>query len=70
MSDVERLTKQDVIDSPRLGFWVHAGDFNQKIEQGQRREAELQQRLTAADERADVLEGLLRRVVDSSVLSF
>ena len=55
MSDVERLTKQDVIDSPRLGFWVHAGDFNQKIEQGQRREAELQQRLTAADERADVL---------------
>lgn len=30
----------------------------------------LQQRLTAADERADVLEGLLRRVVDSSVLSF
>lgn len=30
----------------------------------------LQQRLTAADERADVLEGLLHRVVDSSVLSF
>jgi len=30
----------------------------------------LQQRLTAADERADMLEGLLRRVVDSSVLSF
>lgn len=30
----------------------------------------LQQRRTAADERADVLEGLLRRVVESSVLSF
>ncbi|PUB43181.1 hypothetical protein [Pseudomonas sp. GV047] len=34
------------------------------------REDALQQRLTAADERADVLEGLLRRVVESSVLSF
>lgn len=32
--------------------------------------SDLQQRLTAADERADVLEGLLRRVVESSVLSF
>ncbi|NVZ73775.1 hypothetical protein HX859_02655 [Pseudomonas gingeri] len=30
----------------------------------------LQQRLTTADERVDVLEGLLRRVVDSSALSF
>lgn len=32
--------------------------------------SEARQGLTAADERADVLEGLLRRVVDSSVLSF
>ena len=63
MSDVVRLTRQDVADSPRQGFWVHAGDFNQKIEQGLRREAALQQRLTAADERVDVLEGLVRKTL-------
>jgi hypothetical protein len=31
---------------------------------------EAEQRLTAADERADLLEGLLQRVVHASVLSF
>lgn len=31
---------------------------------------EMQQRLAAADERAEVLEGLLRRVIESSVLIF
>ncbi|QJI28925.1 hypothetical protein HKK55_09420 [Pseudomonas sp. ADAK18] len=41
MSDVERLTQQGVGASERKGFWVHAGDFNQKIEQGQAREAYL-----------------------------
>lgn len=56
MSDIARLTKQDVAESPRKGFWVHAGDLNQKIEQGQLREAALQLRLTAADERIDELE--------------
>lgn len=62
MSNVERLTKQDVIDSPRLGFWVHAGDFNQKIEQGQSRKKELQQRLTVADQRADDLQAEVERL--------
>lgn len=37
---------------------------------GDRLVGALQQRLNAADERADVLVGLLRRVVESSVLSF
>lgn len=61
MSDVERLTREGVGASERKGFWVHAGDFNQKIEQGLSREAELQQRLTAADERNDVAIDLLQR---------
>jgi len=64
MSGIARLTKQEVADSPRKGFWVHAGDLNQKIEQGQLREAALQQRLTAADERADTLEFALRTALD------
>ena len=55
MSDVERLTRKGVEASERKGFWVHGGDFNQKIEQGRNREAELQQRLTAADQQIDEL---------------
>ncbi|MBE8590729.1 hypothetical protein IQK56_07180 [Pseudomonas sp. MAFF 301449] len=35
----------------------------QSLAHAEAREKELQQRLTAADERADVLEGLLREVV-------
>ncbi|NWA25473.1 hypothetical protein HX866_11255 [Pseudomonas gingeri] len=55
MSKAERFSKHGVLHSDRKGLWVHAGDFNQKIEQGAAREAALQQRLTAADERIDAL---------------
>lgn len=42
---VERLSASDVPMSPRRGLWVHAGDFNQKVGQLERRESELRQQL-------------------------
>ena len=63
MSGIARLTKQGVANSPRKGFWVHAGDLNQKIEQGQFREAALQQCLTAADDRLDAGISFVTRMI-------
>jgi nitrate reductase beta subunit len=45
MSEVERLSADGVASSPRRGFWVHAGDFNQKINQANQRETDLRQQL-------------------------
>ncbi|WP_223509529.1 hypothetical protein [Pseudomonas sp. BF-RE-29] len=42
MSDVDRFTRQGVGSSDRPGFWVHAGDFNQKMAQARDREAYLE----------------------------
>ncbi|MEA1029468.1 hypothetical protein T3A99_12910 [Pseudomonas sp. N-137] len=41
MSNVDRYTQQAVGASDRPGFWVHAGDFNQKMSQASEREAYL-----------------------------
>ncbi|BBP60416.1 hypothetical protein [Pseudomonas sp. St316] len=41
MSQVDRFTRQGVGASDRAGFWVHAGDFNQKMAQAQERESYL-----------------------------
>ncbi|WLH25834.1 hypothetical protein PSH76_08380 [Pseudomonas sp. FP215] len=38
MNEVDRFTRQGVGASDRAGFWVHAGDFNQKMSQAQDRE--------------------------------
>jgi len=45
MSEVDRFTRQGVGASDRAGFWVHAGDFNQKMSQAKDREAYLQDQI-------------------------
>lgn len=42
MSEVDRFTRQGVGASERSGFWIHAGDFNQRMAQAQEREAYLE----------------------------
>jgi hypothetical protein len=61
---IKRYSAAEVPEAGRPGFWVHAGDFNQALELAANREAALQQRLNAADQRVDDLQSGLTKARD------